>query len=154
MSKSKSKNVDDVKMEFYESSLLNPLTSLVPSRKTLNEEYEELRDEIAYYQYKISRADKKDKKRRKKKEKKNMPCFLSSSKPMKARKKVLKKIKRGGLFERFLTFLQTNSKTIRKIGRMVAKLICMILNVEGIKRTISQSWLNKLDFVYQIAVNL
>ena len=139
----------EVAMDFMEAAILNP-----PTKKDLMEEYEDLKDEITYYQYKIQKADKKDRKKRKKKMKKGEGCFLSSSKPFKARKKVLKKIKRGGLLDRFLAFIATHSKTIKAIGRMIAKLICMILNLDSIKRVISKTWMDRLDYVYNIAVNL
>ena len=137
-------------IDFREMQKLNPL------RPSTDETYESLLDEIAYYQYQLYKEDQKLLKKRKKKAlKTGTPVFLTSRKQLETRTKVIKKIgKQGGLLDRIIAYLKKATPFIKEIGRVCGTLICTLLNIDAVKKHISAGMLEKVNFVYQVCMNL
>ena len=146
--KGKEKGFKYLDTYFEESQFLN---RVIPTKEDLMEEYEDLKDEIAYYQYQIFKTDKKA---RKKQLKKGTPVFLTSEKQIKKRKKILKKMQKGNLLDRIIAYLNEKAPLFRALGKFVAKFICSFLNFDEIKKHINRKWLDRLDMVYTVCVNL
>ena len=136
---------------FDESGYLN---RIIPSKEDLQEEYEDLKDEIAYCQYQLYKTDRKAFKKNQKKRKKGEPVFLTSKKQMKKRKKILKRLDKGGILDRIIKYLSERAPFFKSLGKMVAKFICAFLNLKSIKENISEKWLSRFDVIYTFCVNL
>lgn len=155
MSKNKKKvmkeNPKEVKNYFHQSQRMN-----LPKISVDDDEYEALLDEIAYYQYKMYKEDRKVLSARKKKiEKTKQSAFFTSPKQLQVRREIIQEAaKNGGLFDRVLKYLAKISPLVQQLGLICAKFICTILKIDRVKRMVNRSLLEKIDMVYQICVSL
>lgn len=128
---------------------------LADLRDSLDDEYNDLLDQIAYHQYLIYKTDKKARKKKNKKLKKGKSGFLMDNKRLKVRKKIIKKAsKHGGLFDRLIEALKELKPMIQAFATAVARFICMLLNLNSVKQSISPAMLDKIDLVYRICTNI
>lgn len=136
--------------QFKEAQLLNQM------RETTDETYQDILDEIAYYQYQMYKTDKKAiNKQRQQAQQKKTAMMLTSREQIQVRKEIIQEAgKENGLFDRILQYLNQVSPIVRYLGQICAKFICMILKFDVIKRRISRPMLEKIDLVYQVCVNL
>ena len=128
---------------------------LTDLRDSLDDEYNDLLDQIAYHQYLIYKTDKKARKKKNKKLKNGKSGFLMDNKRLKVRKKIIKKAsKHGGLFDRLIEALKELKPMIQAFATAVARFICMLLSLSSVKRNISPAMLDKVDLVYRICTNI
>lgn len=117
--------------------------------------YQDLLDEIAYYQYQMYKTDRKAVRKQRKKAQNNQPAFLTSKSQLNVRREIIQEAgKEGGLFDRLVRYLSSITPFVRYLGQVCAKFICTILQFDVIKQRISRSLLDKIDLVYQVCVNL
>lgn len=117
--------------------------------------YQDLLDEIAYYQYQMYKTDRKAVRKQRKKAQNNQPAFLTSKSQLNVRREIIQEAgKEGGLFDRLVRYLSSITPFVRYLGQVCAKFICTILQFDVIKQRISKSLLDKIDLVYQVCVNL
>lgn len=136
--------------QFKEAQILNEM------REITDESYQNILDEIAYYQYQMYKADKKaiNKQKRHAQERKTA-MMLTSREQLQVRKEIIQEAgKENGLFDHIIEYLKQVTPVVRYIGQICAKFICMILKFDMIKKWISRPMLEKIDLVYQICVNL
>lgn len=141
----------EVKEYFRQSQRMN-----LPKVSVDDDEYESLLDEIAYYQYKMYKEDRKVlSARRKKIQRTKQSAFFTSPKQLQVRREIIQEAaKDGGLFDRVLKYLAKISPLVKHLGMVCAKFICMILKIDAVKRVINRPLLEKIDLVYQICIAL
>ena len=152
---SKKKDKKKKKKKAAREYLLNQIKDIDIDDRWINSSYEELFDEIALYQYELYKTDKKyikNMNKNKKKHKNGEGVFYSSCKPVKKRKKIVKKLEKKNFFDRIISFIETIKPLAKVISRLVVILIMSILNIPSVRDSITTSTMNKIDNVYRICM--
>lgn len=125
-------------------------------KSSTEETYQDLLDEVAYYQYQMRKVDQKTLKKNKKLVKQMKTAqFMTSREQIRVRKEIIQEAgKQGGLFDRLIKYLKQISPFVKYLGQICARFICTILKFDVIKRRISRQMLEKIDLVYQVCINL
>ena len=137
-------------IDYFDNSM-----NLSKLRKSMDDEYNSLLDEIAYHQYVLYKTDKKARKKKNKKLKKGKSGFLMDNKQLKVRKKIIKKAaKHGGLFDHLINALKAIKPAVQAFATAVAQFICMLLSLKTVKENISPIMLYKVNMVYHVCTNI
>ena len=135
--------------------LMNQIKDVEFDDKWINSTYEDLFDEIALYQYELYKADRKyleNQYKKNKKHKNGKSVFYTDSKPVKKRKKIIKKLEKKNFFDRAIHLLEELKPLAKLISRIVSILIITLLNIPCIKDKITTRTMNKIDGLYRVCM--
>lgn len=119
----------------------------------LDDQYKEIITDIEDIQYEIYKADRKKKKKQKKKMKKGKIAFYDP-RSKKARKRAATRL----TSEKILSGIQKIFTELKPLFILLAKLIkmiiCAILSLDVVKRSISTQTLNKINDLYNLCTSV
>ena len=119
---------------------------------SLNSQYKGIKDEIEFLQYELKKAEKKSKKKAKKKM--NKKNFYPYEYEMKARRSVIHEMEDSDLLHRTELCLRDLKPICIIIARLIAALILALLSIDAIKGMIRPETLNKMTWVYEMAMSI
>lgn len=118
--------------------------------ENLDRKYEEVLEEIQFYQADIKRAERKAKKKAIKQMKKGNNWF-DPSYEVRVRKEVIRKMEGDNFFDRVERILYDIKPICMIIARLVMSLILSILSIDSVKYRIRPETLGKMRTVYDVA---
>lgn len=123
--------------------------------KTMNKNYQNLIDEIEYYQKKLDKYDRKAIEKQKKKLVKQkmgvVPYYVSKDR-LKIRQEMIEEMEKNDLIERVQTTFTSVIPIVTVIARLVAALILSIFSFEPICHCIKPETFTKMKKVYDVAM--
>lgn len=120
----------------------------------LKSQYGEIIRDIEEIQYQIEKADRKKQKKAKKKMKKKGKIMFYDTKSKKARIKAANKITGDKIVSTIINILQEIRPIAVLLARLVAGIICAILSLDIVKRSISPSVLDKMKKLFNACMGV
>lgn len=118
--------------------------------ESLDEKYKDLIEEITFMQADIDRAERKARKKAIKKMKKGN-TFYDTSYELNVRKDVIRKMEGTDFFSRVINTLEELKPVARIIARLVMALIVSILSISSVEYRIKPETMSKMHQVYSMA---